>query len=133
MATIIRRLAAGIALATAAVAWAGPSNADDLDGTYFVTRSNGGDDTWTLTSCGASCVNVAALQWNGKATLSGGRWSLSTTRPVTCMGLPDPQPMQMDISWDAATLQGIETLHNPGVCGAPPGATQSNDFFLVKA
>lgn len=133
MTTTIRALAAGISLATAAVIWAGPGSADGMEGTYAVTRSNGGDDTWNLTACGNGCVNVAAKQWNGKATLSNGQWNLTTTRPVTCPPDLDPHPMQMDITWDAATLHGTETIHNPGVCGAPAGASQSNEFFLVKS
>lgn len=101
MINLVRRLAVGGGLITAAVALAGPASAAPLDGSYTATITAinppsefypvGSTMQLQLTSCGPDCMNLltdAAIPWTGQLHPQGSTWtgSIQTAkRGSTCM------------------------------------------------
>src|SRR6478672_9820089 len=136
MVWILRTLATAIAMAAiAGVALAGITHADPplLNGTYSGTD---GDpmSVWTIaTSCGpAGCTGRVASNkgWTSPATLTGGRWTFTVSKPggLTCDGHYERAVMSMSI--DPVTLGGV--LSSDSNFGCAGGIVTQNPFQLRK-
>ena len=90
MNTITRGLAAGIVLAGATVALAGPASAEAFDGPYLITVTNGhgavndGSKQGVFTSpCGPDCTTFNAGEWSADLRLQGNSWTGVTSEGLT--------------------------------------------------
>lgn len=120
----------------AALALAVPAAADSpmLNGSYQVV---GGDDELVATvasTCGTEGCTASVVSnvgWTSTATLTGGRWNFTVTKPdgVVC-GDGSYAPVSMMYSVDPATLTGTLTADSNGDC--PGGQVTSAAFRLVK-
>ena len=127
---------AGVALAVLPVA--GPAHADPspLNGRYTVV---GGSDEFYVTatsSCttaaeGCTASLVSNRGWTSVATLSGGRWTYSVTKPdgVVCAD-GNYADIFIRYSIDASTLAGTVTADSNGEC--PGGQVTQAPIQLTK-
>ena len=116
----------------------------ELSGTYTFTVESGNTTTWTITSCGPGCANVAATNssagnapYSGQAQLAGERWNMTAARPdaLTCNDNSRASGTTI-YSWDAATHTGTAfSQGGPGSCGStdPEGFRgPPSEFTLTK-
>jgi len=138
MVSISRTLASAVALsAIVGTALAGNAHADPplLNGKF---RGADGDPlaVWTIaTSCGsAGCTGTVASNkgWTSPATLTGGRWNFTVTRPgaITCADGRE-EPLVVSLSVDPVTLDGVITADSN--YGCPGGTLTQTPFQLVRA
>lgn len=137
MIRVSRTLAAAVAVtAIAGTAFAGAAHADPqlLNGTF---RGADGDPmaVWTITTgCGAAgCAGMVASNkgWTSPATLNGGRWTFTVTRPgaITCAD-GRVEPAVVSLSVDPVTLGGVITADSN--YGCPGGTLTYTPFQLTK-
>lgn len=102
-----------VVLAGVAVGLASPAAAEELNGTYRYDHDGPSTwSTWTVTSCGPGCADVAATgganwaPYGGQAHLDGADWTMVSPWPDagTCDGTP--VTASRTLSWDAETLTG---------------------------
>jgi hypothetical protein len=138
MSNTARGIAAAVILAGAAVGFASPAWADDMNGTYTWQDSNGDPPhTWIVTPCGPGCAHLfdSTSGHVHYAYLDGGQWSYSWIAPdaVKCRAGGNG-PGTYTNTWDAATLNGTNTSTSPiGSCGDTAPKTYVNlSFTLTK-
>ena len=151
-------IATGVAIGSAGIGWAGggptpvvpvppdptaPTTGGQFEGVYNLqyTRASGQvlSGTWTATSCGPGCADVAALvdilvPYSGTARLNGNQWVMTIDRPdaVIC---PDERrlPGTTTYTWDSTTLAGSTSTAAPVNCdGVPQGHNRPGTFTLAK-
>lgn len=116
--------------------WAAPAHADPspFNGTYAI---DGGADGFFITvssNCateGCTAKIVSNRGWTSVATLTGGRWDFTVTKPdgVVCDD-GSYAPVVIAYSMDAATLAGTLTADSNGNC--PGGQITQASFRLKK-
>ncbi|BBY24203.1 hypothetical protein MSTO_44080 [Mycobacterium stomatepiae] len=107
-----------------------------MSGTYKVAWKSY-THTWTVTSCGEGCVNVA---WdtgaNSRATLSDGTWTIDDPASPGAVQFSDGSSgvATPHYSWDAVTLRGDMWNTVPaGTCGlSSSGDTKPDPFISTK-
>ena len=140
--TITGALAATFVTATVAAAipmgLIAPANADPspLSGRYAIV---GGADSLYVTATsncttpadGCTANLVSNRGWTSVATLTGGRWNFTVTKPdgVVCDD-GSYAPVSIAYSVDAATLAGFITADSNGDC--PGGQVTQAQFQLQK-
>ncbi len=135
--TTPRVLATGLAMtALAVVGGAAPADADPLpfNGIYMVANGDPGL-FWTVSSsCATDGCNANVVSnrgWSSVATLTGGRWNFSVSKPdaVICDD-GNYAPATMDVSIDPVTLAG--TMSDDSNQGCPGGVITQTPFSLTK-
>ncbi|MBP2450528.1 hypothetical protein [Mycolicibacterium lutetiense] len=126
-------------LAGTAVGFASPAVAEELNGSYRYDHDGPSTwSTWTATSCGQGCADVAATggatwaPYGGRAHLDGGRWTMVSPWPDagTCEGTP--LTASRTLSWDDATLAGTGyATWEASDCG-PAERSERFSFTLTK-
>ena len=140
--TITGALAATFVTATVAAAipmgFVAPANADPspLSGRYAIVGGAEGlyvDATSNCATATEGCTaNLASNRgWTSVATLTGGRWNFTVTKPdgVVCDD-GSFAPVSIAYSVDAATLAGTITADSNGDC--PGGQVTQAAFQLQK-
>jgi len=140
--TITGALAATFVTATVAAAipmgFVAPANADPspLSGRYAIVGGVDGIYVDATSSCAAATdgctANLASNRgWTSVATLTGGRWNFTVTKPdgVVCDD-GSFAPVSIAYSVDAATLAGTITADSNGDC--PGGQVTQAGFQLQK-
>ncbi|WP_131807511.1 hypothetical protein [Mycolicibacterium wolinskyi] len=127
-------------LAAAAVGFASPAAAaDDFAGSYrYDVGGPSTWSTWTVTSCGPGCAEVAATggagwePYGGQARLDSGRWTMVSPWPDagTCDGVP--MTGTRTLSWDAATLEGSGFADTEASACGPAERSDPWSFTLTK-
>ncbi|BBZ79165.1 hypothetical protein MANY_45020 [Mycolicibacterium anyangense] len=129
-----------ISVATAAVipvALSAPANADavPLTGTYAIIGGADGAQVTATTNCdplveGCTANLVSTVGWTSVATLTGGRWNFTVTKPdgVVCAD-GSYAPVSIAYSVDAATLAGVLTADSNGDC---PGGQITQAAFQLQ-
>lgn len=122
--------------AAAALTLSAPAAADSplLNGSYQIL---GGDDELVATVASACATEgctasvVSNVGWTSTATLTGGRWNFTVTKPdgVVCAD-GSYAPVSMAYSVDPASLTGTLTADSNGDC--PGGQVTRAAFRLVK-
>jgi hypothetical protein len=128
---IIAGPSAALIAGSCAVAWAAPAWADDLNGTYVVTWSDGSpQSTWTFTPCGPGCAHLTGDNgWTTDAHLANGKWKMGpiTLSEGTCTnGITNftvPETTAATDTIDPATLAGSSVVTYPAGCGQQAGET----------
>ncbi len=135
--TIPRMLASGFAVTSLGVIGAAsPALADPppFNGIYLVS-SGDPDLFWTVSSdcpTNGCTANVTSNRgWNSVATMAGGRWEFTVTKPdaVICDD-GNYAPASVSISVDPVTLDG--TMSNDSNEGCPGGLVSQMPFKLTK-
>lgn len=137
---------AGLAVGLAGPVWAGgPPTAGpvgDLTGMYTLTYADGDVRTWTISSCGLGCANIAqqpitnqpVTSVNGQARLTGNQWTMVINRPdgVQCHADGTTHQGISTWTWDGTTLVGtLTTLRDVHACGDVAGSTTSAEAFAL--
>jgi hypothetical protein len=128
---------AGLAVGTAAPAWAGPT----MSGHYIYTEPEPPpmSTDWYFTPCGDGCASVATTPGGsafGQARLVNGQWTLDEpSSDITCSdGRVIRNAVSDHYTWDANTLAGTaqKTLTVQG-CFNPAGYQYTNKIQLKQA
>ena len=140
--TITGALATTFAIATVAAAipmgFIAPANADPspLNGTYAIVGGADGAQVTATTNCvtladGCTANLASSVGWTSVATLTGGRWDFTVTKPdgVVCDD-GSYAPVSIAYSVSAVTLQGTITADSNGDC--PGGQVTQAAFQLQK-
>jgi hypothetical protein len=115
-----------------------PANADPspLSGRYAIVGGADGAQVTATTNCvaltdGCTADLVSSVGWTSVATLTGGRWNFTVTKPdgVVCDD-GSYAPVSIAYSVDAATLAGTVTADSNGDC--PGGQVTEAAFQLQK-
>jgi hypothetical protein len=141
-------VAAAVAIGSAGVAWAdGPTRGTtgELSGTYTYRSDTGRLATWSITSCGTGCADVAVTPvtdpritpYGGRAQLNGGQWNMAVQTPQTVRCKPPNDnvtvPGTVEFVFDAATLSGTAVnIQAVDGCGDPAGAAYQGGFTLTR-
>ena len=106
---------AAAVLAGAAVGFAGPACADDLDGAYTIMWSDGkAPATWTFTPCGPGCRHVTSSKgWSTDAQLVNGSWIMGPVQNTVHCWSGTIETATENSSFDAATLSGTSVVTYP--------------------
>ena len=130
---------AGIAIATAAPAWADGS----LNGTYDLAWNDGDQSTWVVTS---TCTNpnscVAHIvsdspddlsRWEGDAQMANGRWTMVIDKAEGALCRDGSRaPTRNAYSWDGSTLSGTLVVNAGAICGETVPASSTYTFTMSK-
>jgi hypothetical protein len=147
----------GVTIGMASPGWAGgpttpasptvpppTASVEELSGTYIFTVDSGNTTTWSITSCGPGCADVAAANssignapYSGRAQSAGDRWNMTAARPDALTCADNSRAAGTTIySWDAVTLAGTAfSQGDPGTCGSSdPGGFRgpTSEFTLTK-
>jgi hypothetical protein len=131
---ITRGITAATVLAGAAVGFAGPAWADDLNGNYEITWSDGTPPTtWTFTPCGSGCSQVTGSKgWSTDARLVDGRWMMGPIHNTFHCSDGSTEADTANGSFDAATLTGTSVITYPVACPESPPGGMTIQFSLTK-
>ena len=145
--TITRKLSSVMFAGIAAVALAGPADADSpvFEGVYTY-HGEGIERTWTATSCGLAyaCSHIDAPPsggepgFGGDANIAGNtpNWILTVynlPNAVVCAdGSRAPGNVKYTWSFDPPFSGQTMTWTTVGVCGDPPKVYQESGFTLTK-
>jgi hypothetical protein len=124
-----------VVLAGAAVAFACPALADDLNGAYTVMWSDDSPvSTWTFTPCGSGCSHVTGNKgWSTEAHLVNGRWIMGPIRNTVRCSDGSNEATTANGSFDATTLNGTSAITYPIACPDDPPGGMTVLFNLVKS
>ena len=130
-------LATTAAAAVLVVGFSAPANADPspLNGSYAIVGGADGIYVTATSTCATPTDGcTAALNsnrgWTSVATLTGGRWNFTVTKPdgVVCDD-GSYAPVSIAYSVDAATLAGTITADSNGDC---PGGQLTQAAFQLQ-
>ncbi len=127
-------ITAAAVLAGAAVGFAGPACADDPNGAYTITWSDGKSPaTWTFTSCGPGCSLVTSNSgWSTDAQLVNGSWIMGPIQNTVHCWSGSTETATENNSFDAATLAGTSVVTYPVACPQDPPGGMTIQFSLTK-
>jgi hypothetical protein len=130
-----------VALATAAVGFAGSAQADApdaLDGTYIYSDGKS-TQQWVATPCEPYCINIVASPGEGKPGFSGQAtnfrgWVLTVQNVPDVVKCPDgtTAPGSMTFRWSAELTGYGSTSPSPEACGSAPPPYETFNFTLTK-
>jgi hypothetical protein len=127
-------ITAAAVLAGAAVGFADPACADDLNGAYTITLSDGKSPaTWTFTPCGPACSLVTSNKgWSTDAQLVNGSWIMGPIQNTVHCWSGSTETATEKSSFDAATLTGTSVVTYPVACPQDPPGGMTIQFSLTK-
>jgi hypothetical protein len=127
-------ITAAAVLAGAAVGFADPACADDLNGAYTITLSDGKSPaTWTFTPCGPGCSLVTSNKgWSTDAQLVNGSWIMGPIQNTVHCWSGSTETATEKSSFDAATLTGTSVVTYPDACPQDPPGGMTIQFSLTK-
>jgi hypothetical protein len=139
--TILRAMAATVALTGTAVGMAGPAWADEqLNGDYAFTNGPV-TNTWSITTqcnqegtCGGTISTSTGLL-EQISRLAGGPWTIERTDVPNGWTCPDGSigPADLVYSFDPVTLVGtLRSASKPGVCNDPNSIQNELPISLVR-
>jgi hypothetical protein len=129
----LRVFAAVAVFPCAAVAFAGPAQADDFSGAYLRTGS-GEQSTWVVTPCGSGCAHVADSDgWSADAHPVVGLWTLTVDLPkATICNNDGTAPGRVTFKVDLARQEGTVVNIRPAPCQLAPGYSHPIYFTLTR-
>jgi hypothetical protein len=125
---------AAVVLAGAAVGFACPACADDLNGAYTIMWSDSkAPATWSFTPCGPGCRHVTSSKgWSTDAQLVNGSWIMGPVQNTVHCWSGTIETATENSSFDAATLSGTSVVTYPVACPQDPPGGLTIQFSLTK-